>query len=358
MADTVLAHLASTLSQKENLATEGLAFIVNRSVAARAALARELGRALDETLAIARVETQVGVSRESRPDLILHREDGTVLGFLEAKFWAALTAAQPVEYLRRLAESGGGALVIVAPERRLTILRAEVMERCSAASLGIEPSGDRALRGGGHRIAFLSWSRLLATLAEATVEDAAAASDLRQLTGLCAQFESEGFVPFTREDLDDLDVPRRVLALGNLVNDIVDNAAANGVLSTKGLRPTHSLWGTGRYVGFASAGCFFGLSHWLWSVRGRSPMWLRFPVSTWGRADELRQILKPWAAQDPPRAYVDEDDRVVSVPILLLAGAEKDAVVKHAVAQLREVDALMRAAGMSPLKAAAPPSEE
>jgi hypothetical protein len=358
MADTVLAHLASTLSQKENLATEALAFIVNRSAAARTALAREVGRLLEETLPIARVETQTAFGDESRPDLILHREDGHVVGFIEAKFWASLTAAQPIEYLRRLAEGGGGALVMLAPERRLPSLRAEVMERCSVASIGVEPSGLWTLRGGGHRIAFLSWTRLLTALADATVEDVAASSDVRQLRGLCARFETEGFIPLTREDIDDLDVPRRVLALANLVNDIVEKAVAEGVLNTKALRPAHSIWYSGRYVAFDSAVCFLGLAHQQWSTRGRSPMWLRFKRDAWERADELRPILRPWASEDPPRAYIDDDDRSVRVPILLRVGVEKDAVVAHAVAQLREVDGLMRAAGMTPLKGAAPPPTE
>jgi len=246
---------------------------------------------------------------------------------------------------------------MLAPERRLPSLRAEVMERCSASSLGVEPSAQWTLRGGGHRITFLSWTRVLDVLADATAEDVATASDVRQLRGLCARFETDGFIPLTRAEIDDLDVPRRVLALANLVNDIVERAAAEHLVSTKGLRPVHSMGNSGRYVAFASAGCFLGLSHWLWSTRGRSPIWLRFERSPWGRADELRPLLRPWVTLDPPRAYIDDDDRAVRVPVLLRAGVEKDAVVEHAVAQLREVEGLMRAAAMTPLKAAAPPPE-
>jgi hypothetical protein len=355
MADTVLAHIAGSITQKENLGTEALAFILNRSAAARVALRDQIAAILGDVPVVARVATQLAIGEESRPDLMLHGDDGRTLGYVEAKFWAALTNAQPVEYVRRLAAAGGGVLVLLAPERRLPTLRAEVIER-----LRPEPAmvGAQSLKLGRVRIGVLSWSRLLGALGAAVADDRASASDVAQLAGLVARFEADGFLPLTRSELDDLEVPRRMLAIGQLVNEIVERGVLEGILSTKGLRGSHAAGHTGRYVAFASAGAWLGLSHWQWAARGRTPMWLRFAPDAWGRAAELRGHLRAWAAADPPQAYLDDEDRSVRLPLLLPVGVEKDVVIATVVQQLREIESVMRAAGMPPLAGAVPPPTE
>lgn len=353
MAETVLAHIASSIAQKENLATEALAYILNRSATARVAMHRQVVALLGDTPTIARVATQAAVGDESRPDVILHADDGRPVGYIEAKFWAALTAAQPVEYVKRLTESGGGVLVMLAPERRLPTLRAEILERLKEHTLTDVAAA--SMRAGSVRIGVLSWTKLLAALSDAVGEDRGVASDVHQLAGLVARFEAEGFIPLTRVDIDDLDVPRRVLVLANLVPDIVEKAVAEKIFTLKGTKATHHLGATGRYAAFARAGCWIGLTHWAWSGHGRSPIWVRFGADKWGRGDTMRELLRAWAAADPPRAYLDDEDRAVRVPLLLRIGVEKDLVVLDVVRQLRELDEIMMAAGMTALSGEAPP---
>src|SRR5436309_1490815 len=139
MSDTVLAHVVAAFPQKENLGTEALAFIMNRSAPAREAIRRKIAEVVGDLPVIARVVTQPAVGDESRPDLILLGHSGETIGFIEAKFWAGLTPSQPVEYIRRLADHGG-VLVMLAPEQRLATLRAEVMERCRKADLTMDVS--------------------------------------------------------------------------------------------------------------------------------------------------------------------------------------------------------------------------
>lgn len=55
-----------------------------------------------------------------------------------------------------------------------------------------------------------------------------------QLTGLVARFETDGFLPVTRVELDDLDVPRRIITLADLVNGIVDRAVDIEVVALAG----------------------------------------------------------------------------------------------------------------------------
>jgi hypothetical protein len=180
---------------------------------------------------------------------------------------------------------------------------------------------------------------------------------VQQLTGLVARFESEGFVPLTHAELDNLEVPRRVVALAQLVDEIVEAAVKDDILSVKGLRSSHGAGHTGRYITFTRAGGWLGLSHWQWARHGRSPIWLRFDANSWGRANELRDVLRGWAAADPPRAYVDDADRGVRVPLLLPAGFEKPAVVSKILEQLRDLDAAMKDGGMKTLATESPPVE-
>jgi hypothetical protein len=338
MSDTLLAHLAiSLVEQKENLATEAVAFILNRSSDARGALHGQLTHLLGETRPFARVATQTVLGDESRPDVALLDEDGRTTGFVEAKFWAGLTDAQPVGYVTRLAADGGGVLIVLAPERRLPLLRVEIGERLRHASL-LTSDGPHTMTAGSVRVGLLSWTRLLAALRHAAANDRAVLSDVEQLAGLVARFETDGFVPLTRADLDDLDVPRRTVALANLGNEIVDNADVEGLLSVKGFKQTHFMYGTGRYFSIRSLECWLGLDNEVWALRGRSPLWICFRGAS---ADKVRKPLRSWFTTEPPRAY--DFKETVYVPVLIAVGAEKDRVVGDALRQVRELHAALAA---------------
>lgn len=91
------------------------------------------------------------MGEESRPDVALFAPDTRLVGFVEAKFWAVLTASQPVEYLRELeGATAPSVLVFLAPEKRLASLRAEVVERCRRAASGAASEGRYGRRVVGH----------------------------------------------------------------------------------------------------------------------------------------------------------------------------------------------------------------
>jgi len=358
MASSVLAHVAGPFPQKENLATEALSFIANRSAQARRVIADGVALLASRTVNITRVDTQVVLGKESRPDLVLRGSDGAPVAFIEAKFWAALTESQPVEYLRRLEANGGGVLLFLAPERRLPSLRAEVRTRCQMVS-GVAFGEDATLgvfRFGTSTLGFVSWDQLLGRLSRAVADDPAVSSDVLQLRGLCAQFEADGFVPLTRADIDNLESPRQSLALAELGEALVERAVEAGLLSTKGLRPRSDRYGIGRYVAFRRAGCWLGLSHWLWAKHGISPLWARFSPNDWGRADMVQHALRSFEVHEPPLVY-RADDGWLQVPIVIATGVEKSVVVEAAVDQLRQIDGMMALANVPPLRSDANPDE-
>ena len=58
-----------------------------------------------------------------------------------------------------------------------------------------------------------------------------------------------------------------------------------------------------------------------------------------------------------PRAFADDPDGFVRVPVPLRVGVEKDLVVDHAIKFLRELDEVMAAGSMAILKVEPPPPE-
>ena len=49
----------------------------------------------------------------------------------------------------------------------------------------------------------------------------------------------------------------------------------------------------------------------------------------------MRNTMKKWAATDPPRDHVDDEDGAVRVPLLLRTGVEKDSVVLDVLRRLQ-----------------------
>src|SRR5262245_12936717 len=101
---SILAELALRLAKSpEDVATEGLAYLLNQSEAeaARTCVQRLAGEWAPVALhPITLFRSQVGATDGSRPDLEGHDAQGRPVVIFENKFWASLTEAQPREYLQ------------------------------------------------------------------------------------------------------------------------------------------------------------------------------------------------------------------------------------------------------------------
>src|SRR5262249_55606764 len=151
--------------------------------------------------------SQVGAADGSRPDLEAHDAQGIPVVIFENKFWAGLTPAQPVLYLRRLAERGG-ALCFVGPAARLPMLWPELTQRATTTPASVrvlrdEPELKVAHVGENRGLALASWNFLLEQLHQAleAQRDQRLAEDVRQLMGLAARMDTSGFIPLTLADL-------------------------------------------------------------------------------------------------------------------------------------------------------------
>ena len=108
---------------------------------------------------------------ELRPDLTIRDADNVPRILVENKFWARLTPAQPVDYLRTLPDDVPSRLLFIAPQRRVYDLWAALRERCRRSA--VELTGETTADGitwasSGHRaLAITSWESVLARLDEA-----------------------------------------------------------------------------------------------------------------------------------------------------------------------------------------------
>jgi hypothetical protein len=337
---TLFGHLSSRfVVQRENLATEALCFILERSEAARRSLiqlARRAGGELPDDL---RFRTQATADDGSIPDLVGEDMEGRPALIGEAKFWAGLTEAQPVGYIRSLEKAGDGVLLVLAPQRRLKLLHGELLGRCARA--GIQTGGSSIeqehlyasdLKPGG-RLVVVSWSHLLSTARSAmnaAGEDRLVA-DIIQLQGLCEQMDADAFFPLTSEELTG-PLGRRVIQFNQLVDDAFARLNQDGTADGKGTKSQGSAGWWGRYCRINGVPSLLMSTMWLWGTHAHTPIWLRLMRPDWkGPSQDVEHALRKHGIE----FFRWSDGH--SVPIELPVGVDRDQVLDQIVQQVRTI---------------------
>ena len=287
--ESLLAHLAYRLSnQTELVATHSLAYILNRSEAAKPALGDLLRTGGANVGPVERVDAEVDGDNEGRVDLVAYNKLGEERVLIEAKFWAGLTDNQPGTYLDRLPKDDQpSVLLFVAPEHRLETLwphLRHLAEQEFTLEVGAHPENLRTARlaGGDRHLMLTSWRALLITMASrADIEgDGSARADIRQLNALCEQQDTDGFLPI-RADEFSRQVPRRLRDLRKLIDDAVARACARGFANTDRVNVTPQVYGYGRYLRLGDKAKAVWAQGWLgvhsdyWLSDGY-PLWILF----------------------------------------------------------------------------------
>ncbi|HET7480146.1 MAG TPA: hypothetical protein VFJ72_11585 [Rubrobacteraceae bacterium] len=345
--DSLFGHLASRFSgQTENIATESLNYIINRSSVARRAFLQFVAQANVELPDTLLFQTQAVGDDNAIPDLVGTDSESRQVLLVEAKFWAGLTGNQPVTYLKRLPSQADGLLLFIAPALRLDTLWSELLRRCQDESVAIEQSPNdiaqdfREVRvGHTHTLALTSWRAVLAYILRVleTEGEYRAVSDVQQLQGLCERMDSGAFLPLRSEELTS-DTGARVRQYCEIVNAAISQAREADIASTEGLRPTSGPGFYGRYLRLQGHQCHLQFNADLWGRLRATPLWLRI--------DHLQS--KPWMKdalaslerEQPPRLI--PGDRDLLVPINLPTGIEKQEVVSAVFKQMKEVAELLR----------------
>lgn len=342
MTETLVSFLTSKLaSHPENIATEALGFVLRQSADARRSLVQLLAEVSFPVPDDVHYRTQVADESGARPDILGEAPNGQTIVVIEAKFWAGLTDAQPVAYLKGLAETG--ALLFVAPAKRFELLWNEVVGRCSRNDMqvGVATSARpefRAAAVGSRLIALVSWRCLLQAVS-ASVEaagDMARSGDVRQLAGLCERMDSEAFLPLTDEELSS-SIGRRIHQFGSLVDDLSQLLVAQQLASAKGLKSAAANGWYGRYLRIGTYGALLRFDSWRWAMWGHSPIWLTIMGPDWKPSPSARDALRAAGVQ-----FIDSD-RGTNVAITLSTNSERAAVLSAAHKQLVQLAKVLSA---------------
>lgn len=345
--ETILGHLVGwgLRRRHEDAATEGLAFLLDRHVPLRRRFVALLRAALPDLPEELRFTTQESIAG-GRPDMCgRHGEARRV--FVEAKFGAALTDAQPLAYLELLAaEPAPTLLLFIAPEWRRLHLWRELLERLKAAHVAYREIDAQTLeiagRAHAQRLHIVDWTAVLRTL-RAGADDDATRMNVEQLAGLCRAGDDDEARPLLREELSDPQVPARVIQYVNIVRGVVARGC-DGVFRGVSKSTGFYWFAIGQKIQFAGERgpvAWLGVDLLRWKRYETGPLWLTFDWN-FGQAKLVRERLQAWAAEH--RRILHDFDEGVMLSLELLVGREQAAVIDEVIAQLRTIAGLLRAA--------------
>jgi hypothetical protein len=177
-------------------------------------------------------------------------------------------------------------------------------------------------------------------------DDPSARGDLVQLRALCDSADADAFAPVSRAEVSDQRAPAFVLQLSSIVQSVVDLAVTEKALIVDGLRPQASWERIGRYARVSreasrGAGAWFGVHFGLWKTHGTTPLWLIFHDGDFGRGQEVRPLIEPWATQKG--ILTATSGQGVAIAFEIPEGEEKNGVVRSLVDNLKAVAAVLDA---------------
>jgi len=329
--DSLLSYVAQrNTTGLEDAATNALSFILSRSSSAMGTLSDFLGDA-SGPLPIATASPWGADAHGAVPDLACFDGDGTVVALIESKFWAGLTAHQPVTYWERLPDNRPAVLLFLAPDYRVVhgSLWNEVVERLREAGHELEPTESKEgtltarARVGERRLMLTSWERLLGRMAQNAEEDGDAQTcfELDELQGLASSVISG-------------DRPTHDENLKQLIEEAVGRLRQSGWANTDGLRTGEGQGYYARYLRLAGASAGLRIDYEAAKQTPDKPLWLWFydDPSASVNMEEVRSALGSKA--EPGLESCPGD---VCVPIILPEGADRRATLEAIVAELESI---------------------
>lgn len=347
--ESVLGHIALRFtSHPENVATEALRYILDRSPAARRAFLGffdPLGIDLPSALAFSTQD----VSDDGIPDLAGLDGDNRRIIILEAKFGACLTDKQPVSYLNRLPVDRDGVLLFVAPAWRISLLWLQLIQRCEEAELTLGenrsiPPGLLVQRvGSRRRLIAVSWRVFLEYVQHAlnAEGDTAALADMIQLQGLCNRMDEEAFLPIRSAELCS-DIPSRLIQLCGVIDEVFNRAISTKLAVSGGYKSG----GPGNYyrpIIMSGCRCYLHMSCDHWAKRRSTPIWLSVQDITHPGtfvSQRVKDALISLYVADPPGVIYSENNEAL-IPFRIPLGVEKPAVVDSLFDQLQHIADLL-----------------
>ena len=320
-------------SDLEDVATNALSFILSRWTAKRA-LADFLG---DERgpLHIAKAQPWRPNEHGAVPDLACLDGDCNLVALIESKFWAELTAHQPVTYWEGLPNDRPTVLLFLVPDSRVDVdkvsLWCDLVDRLRNCGHELGPAVRDESRitapakVGQRRLMLTSWELLLDWMAQRAKKDGdtQACFEIAELRGL-ADSAIAG------------DKPTRDKNLKRLIADAVKRVEQSGWATTAGLTEGGGRDYYARYLSLAGASAGLRIDYKA-KKRMDKPLWAWFyrESATGVSVEAVRSSLGSLAED------LDWLSGDVCVPIVLPAGADREATLDAIVAKLERVAKLI-----------------
>jgi hypothetical protein len=352
--NTLFGHLATLFaSHPENIATEAFHYILSSSTIAKRAFLNYLAQAGIDFPPTLMFQTQMVGADNAIPDLVGRDVEQRQRVLVEAKFWAGLTANQPVTYLRRLPADEPGILLFLIPGMRFTTLWPELARRCNDRGINLGQPATLSSEFitadvlGHHQLAIASWRSVLAYMLRAleTEGHSATVSDVQQLQGLCNRMDNHAFLPLRSEELT-ANTGQRINQYCHLIDDITEMLVANNLASVKGLRSSGGFAWYGRYLRLHGVICLLQFSANLWANYRSTPLWLRVYGTEWTYSPASREALARLEIEDPPRLIVINNEEL-EIPLFMPTEEERDAVITTLYNQVTEIAQLLKPFGMA-----------
>ena len=336
---SVFAHVASRNLAPEPAATQALEYVLKNPKALRTFMG--MLAPLGVSFVPGSVESERAFG-DGQPDLTIYDSAGQHRLFVENKFWAGLTDAQPVTYLSHLPQDDDlSGLLFLVPEKRVRSVWAELQRRCTQAEMGIteEKHVGELLAGklsGNRVLAVTDWGSVLDGLA---VVDSVR-SDVQQLRALTERMDAEAFLPIHADELTNVDLARRMINYTDLVRPIIQDLEDRGVASTEGLRPGRTLHNIGHFLRlYDRFGCWLGVDFDVWRDSGTTPLCWKVNHGDFGGVTTIWDEIDTFF--DDVLTYT-ADRESKCLPIRLLPGVERDVVIKAAADKVESIGRRLR----------------
>lgn len=271
--ESLLGQFIRFFNSPENIASEGIAYILGRSENARKAINKMIFNSTGISLPDLIYSTQNVGDKLERPD-ISGRVDATHERLIiEAKFEAALTEHQPNEYLNRLKSES--ILMFVCPSWRTHSLQIEIIRKLKTINDRIISESPHIVLESGKHLIIETWGDITNSIKIALEQEnrKELISDIDQIIGLCNKIDTEAFIPLTANDFA-ISIPRRIISYTNLIDKIIGELIKNKVIDSDGYKTTGQTWGYSRYAKNEKWFIALELNYKYWANYEETPLWL------------------------------------------------------------------------------------
>ena len=276
---------------QEDIASEGLAYILNSSLFARNTLCNFISNCIGIDYENINYLTQNIGKNQERPDISGIDKYGIEKIIIEAKFWASLTENQPNEYLNRLNEES--TLIFICPKLREASLINEIETRISHVDQKYSIKNNIFELDNQKYIIITSWNEILILLKDKLIEnnERILVSDIDQLIGFCEIIDNYSFLPIKDADLSP-SIAKRINSYCDILDKITDKLRIELKANTTGLKATGQKFGYTRYIKINNYGFAIEVNMKMWELNMDTPFWIVIRDKSWKQPKELSNRLK------------------------------------------------------------------